>query len=399
MANLSAYQYGTLPSALETYVLQTGDANYQNLFSPKTGYLKCQGANKVWAVTRAAPKDRAAMIDLMDGVREGLQGMKIADIPNAGDLVRRVNQVYCEVVFPRGEIPVKGGVVGFNSRCKDVTRILSNFFGTLLIFTDPTTGEKIIYPSSEAAYQAHKVLRLEIEERLPSSAVSSPSPLHLEPSVSSPGTPLKLERHNSAPHAPKLQLPPVAVESAVEPFLSLPPVISRKMKPQRLFSPESEKPSSHGPVRGPVLSVLVSAPGAAKRVVDDTEEKGSPIPVTPPPPATEEFTKKSSPLRVKKLGNSPQIRGQQKPSLTNEMALAKSKLMQEIIQAKLDFNHYVAERLKGTNDAFLVEETGKDSFWGGDPQDRSLRKQKFPITKASQNVLGTILMAARANLK
>ena len=122
---------------------------------------------------------------------------------------------------------------------------------------------------------------------------------------------------------------------------------------------------------------------------DGTERKEAQL-------TTEQFSKGSSPLRAKKLGGqSPLMKAGKKPALTNEMAVKKYELMDRIIAAKLRDNEFLVDRLKGTKGVLLVEDTGRDSFWGGDPKDRTLRQQKRPITKSSQNVLGTILMDHR----
>ena len=294
-----AYQYGALSAVLEEYVLQTNDTHYARLFSPETGYLKCEGKSQTWAVSYAPPKNPEMFLANLVAVREGLRGQKALAISNALHLIQRVNQVYCDAVFGTGEIPVmKGGVIGFNSRCKDVTQVLSNFFSSLLIFPDPLTDSDVVFPDSESAYQAHKRLGVGVHPSLP----------------------------------------------------------------------------------------LDTAPS------DGMERKET-------GPSTEHFTRGSGgPLRAKKLGESPRLKGEKKPPLTNEMAAAKYQLMSQIIKAKLAANTFVVDRLKRTGDAFLVEDTGKVSFWGGDPGDLSLGQQKCPITKDSQNVLGTILMHQRSQL-
>lgn len=377
-----AYQYGALTTALETYVAQSGDDHYQKLFQPETGYLKCEGKSKTWVVTRAQPKDHQSLIDNIEAVRVGLQGQIASEIPNALDLIQRVNKVYCEALFGRGEIPVKKGVIGFNSRCKDVTKVLSNFFPTLLIFPDPITGIPVIFPDSESAYQAHKSLRLEAPERPLFSAPASPSPLQLD-SPALPATPRRAVSSHSAPATPERAVPTrVGPEEIRHP--------RRAMPVKTLLSGESEQARGDAPLRALIPPSLMKVQSSEEDDQSDGMEKKE-AQLT-----TEQFSKGSSPLRAKKLGGqSPLLKAGKKTALTNEMAANKYELMDRIVAAKLRANPFLVERLNRTKGAFLVEDTGRDSFWGGDPQDQSLRRQKPPITKNSQNVLGIILMNHR----
>jgi predicted NAD-dependent protein-ADP-ribosyltransferase YbiA (DUF1768 family) len=84
---------------------------------------------------------------------------------------------------------------------------------------------------------------------------------------------------------------------------------------------------------------------------------------------------------------------------TNEIAVMKHDLMREIVVKKFQDNPMLAQWLKQTGTAHLIENTS-DSFWGAkDPHDPSLKKDyTHPITAESRNVLGRILMDVRAAL-
>lgn len=284
----AAHQYGALPGILKAYVDKTQDNYYENLFGQEAGYLKCEGKDrKTWAITYVQPRDMGAALE---AVREGLAGMSVSDIPNALQFLQRVNTVYCNSLSWASPPPAKD-VIAFNSRCQDVSKVFSNFFSSLLIFKD-LGGEERIYPSSESAYQAHKI---------------------------------KLED----------------------------PDFSRGSGPDLLCEAESKTAA----VTRPIVEL--------------------------------------NPLKAKKSAAS-QLKGKQKQTLTDSLAVGKYELMKEVVKAKLAANPFIRDKLNGSGKMFLVEKTPEASFWGGDPSNRSLRREKLPITKHSQNVLGLILMGERA---
>ncbi|MBX7066433.1 MAG: NADAR family protein [Parachlamydiales bacterium] len=316
----SGYEYGALQNVLLEYVSATEDLAYENLFSEQTGYLKCEGKNKTWAISYKKPQN---LIEMLKKVQEGLYGMCIEDIPNGYKLVQRINTVYSQALFSTPanfQVPV----IGFNSRCKDEAQMFSNFYSSLVVFPDPETGKEIIFPSSEAAYQAHKTLVLE-----KSGSSSATSSFHVRPKA------------------------------------------CRKLD----FGDQGNEP--------PHPSVMSNPKADTQTDDEDVKEQH--------PSSTVAFSKESSPMKAKKAGSrSPQ----KAKGLSDEMARAKYELMRSIVRAKLRDNPHLLMKLMDSQ-AFLVEDTGENSFWGGNPRDKTLVNETLPPTKNSRNVLGQIYMSIR----
>jgi len=145
--------------SLERILLRFSE-NYENLFTPRGGYLVFL-AGGGWGVQKIEPRD-------LKGYYESLVETLIRDkeyraIAKPIFFVKRIN------CFFTSRLPfsktAKKTAIFFNSKIANYS-YLSNFFTTLVLCEDPVEPSLLtLYPSSENAYQAYKIAHLAKLER------------------------------------------------------------------------------------------------------------------------------------------------------------------------------------------------------------------------------------------
>ncbi len=264
---------------------------YEELFTPKKGFLVWDDGKKSWGVQNLPPNDPAKYYSEL--VNRLIQTKAYRELPNAEAFVRRLN--ICRTNSSMQTPVLKfTPTIYFNSKDTNYS-FLSNFYSTLILFKDHEDPNMLrLYPSCENAYQAHKVANYIHEKEL------------------------VLEEKGS--------------EEMAE---------------------DDEKPITSNDL---------------------------------------EMLANSSSLNSKELANRLMISSRN----TDKVAQYKYDLMLSIVAKKFQDNPAIAKWLKGTGQAHLVENTN-DGFWGAkNPNDQTLHKDyTLPITAASRNILGRILMDVR----
>ncbi len=273
----------TLSQALSPFIKK----GYENLFTPKVGFLKWDNDRKSWSVEKLAPKeafDYDALIKCL------LQGNAYREIARLEEFLKRLNASRTTSTTKAPQFN-NASTIFFNSKEPNYN-FLSNFHSTWFLFKDHNNPEQLrLYSSCENAYQAHKIAYF------------------------------------------RAQIPKAAegVEAAEE--------------------------AEETPITAEDLNKIAdSSPSDSKDLA----------------------------ARMVYVKNS------------DEIAKYKYDLMLEVVTKKFQDNPVLANWLKKTEEAHLVENTN-DSFWGAkNPYDATLSKDYTqPITKASRNVLGRILMEVR----
>lgn len=170
---------GTLESILSPYI----KSGYNALFTPQGGYLDFK--DNRWSLTRATPRDLPAyysnLVDILVRSQNILAGIRNLDV-----FVEQLNTRRTLVLYPNPpKMETSSSFIYFNSKSPGGSNFLSNFFETVVPFRSHNNPDQIaLYPSSENAYQAHKLIALARREEggflddrdwIDSIAVASPS--------------------------------------------------------------------------------------------------------------------------------------------------------------------------------------------------------------------------------
>jgi predicted NAD-dependent protein-ADP-ribosyltransferase YbiA (DUF1768 family) len=144
---------------------------YELLFTSERGFLRFDENNHRWSLTKTQPRNLSLYFS--DFVDRLVKMESYDDIPEITLLVQRVNDVWQRTRGDEGFAPPTSSerYVYFNSHHHKYS-CFSNFYPTLVVFSDPLNqSASRVYPSSENAYQAHKIVKIrqDLENRANSS--------------------------------------------------------------------------------------------------------------------------------------------------------------------------------------------------------------------------------------
>lgn len=146
-------------NSLADAVRPFSESGYEGLFSTarKGGFLVYEESSRTWSVQKVEPKDKQAYCTQI--IADLISTQDYRGIQNLDAFVRRLNTYQFADAQWNGSSS-KADRIFFNSKSK-TDAFLSNFYPTLILFRDYNNPALLrLYPSSENAYQAHKVVRI-----------------------------------------------------------------------------------------------------------------------------------------------------------------------------------------------------------------------------------------------
>lgn len=146
-------------NSLTNAVRQFSDSGYEGLFSSarKGGFLVYEASSRTWSVEKVETKDKQAYCTQI--IADLISTQDYRGIPNLEAFVTRLNNYQSADAQWNGSSS-KADRIFFNYKSK-TDAFLYNFYPTLILFRDYNNPDLLrLYPSSENAYQAHKVVRI-----------------------------------------------------------------------------------------------------------------------------------------------------------------------------------------------------------------------------------------------
>lgn len=145
-------QVNSLADAIRLF----SDRGYEKLFSKAQGggFLVFEERAKTWSIQKLEPKDKDAYCQQI--IADLISTQDYQGIPNLDAFIIRLNTYRSSDAQWSGSAS-KASYIFFNSKSK-TDAFLSNFYPTLILFRDQNNPDRLrLYPSSENAYQVHKV--------------------------------------------------------------------------------------------------------------------------------------------------------------------------------------------------------------------------------------------------